>query len=237
MHPSFFFGANLIALQKKDGGVRPIAVGCTLRRLVAKVAGGKVMDAMGSLLAPRQLGYGVKGGAEATVHAARTYLHSSDPSNALLKLDFKNAFNSIRRDKMLEAVQRLAPQLICFVYSAYSSPSSLFSGDKVIQSAEDVQQGDPLGPLLFCPTIHQLCSKLKSELSLFFLDDDTLGGDVEMIQHDLELVEQEGAELSLRLNHLKSEVVCSIPDIRNSILSFLSCGGSLVCHSLGLSHR
>ncbi len=35
----FFFGAPLVALQKKCGGVRPISVGCTLRCLVAKVAG------------------------------------------------------------------------------------------------------------------------------------------------------------------------------------------------------
>ena len=67
------------------------------------------MEGMGALLSPRQLGYGVKKGAEATVHAAKLYLHSLDPSNAILKLDFKNAFNSIRSDKMLEAVQRLAP--------------------------------------------------------------------------------------------------------------------------------
>ena len=32
-----FFGANLCALSKKDGGIRPIAVGSTLRRLVTKV--------------------------------------------------------------------------------------------------------------------------------------------------------------------------------------------------------
>ena len=32
----FLFGASLTALNKKDGGVRLIAVGCTLRRLVAK---------------------------------------------------------------------------------------------------------------------------------------------------------------------------------------------------------
>ena len=44
---------NFTALQKKDGGVRPIAVGCTLRRLVAKLAGRKIMDEMGELLAPR----------------------------------------------------------------------------------------------------------------------------------------------------------------------------------------
>ena len=38
----FFFGANLIALEKKDGGIRLIAVGCTLRSLVAKIAGNKL---------------------------------------------------------------------------------------------------------------------------------------------------------------------------------------------------
>ena len=159
----------------------------------------------------------MKKGAEATVHAARLYLQSLDPSNAILKLDFKNAFNSIRRGKMLEAVQRLAPPLFSFVHSAYSSPPSLFWKDRVLQSAESVQQGDPLGPLLFCLTIHQLCSKLKSELSLFYLDDGTLGGNAEMLQHDLEVVEREGAEV----DHLKSEVICSVPDIRNSILSYL----------------
>ena len=42
----YFFGANLVALEKKDGGVRPIVVGCTLRRLVAKVAGREVMKEM-----------------------------------------------------------------------------------------------------------------------------------------------------------------------------------------------
>ena len=52
----YFFGANLTAIHKSNGGVRPIAVGCTLRRLVAKVAGGKIMEEMGELLAPRQLG-------------------------------------------------------------------------------------------------------------------------------------------------------------------------------------
>ena len=34
----FFFGANLLAFSKPKGGIRPIAVGNTLRRLVAKCA-------------------------------------------------------------------------------------------------------------------------------------------------------------------------------------------------------
>ena len=71
-----FFGANLVAFNKKGGGVRPIAMGCTLRRLVAKCAGLLVRDEMGELLAPRQLGYGVKRGSEAAVHAARQFVCS-----------------------------------------------------------------------------------------------------------------------------------------------------------------
>jgi hypothetical protein len=31
------YGVSLCALSKKDGGIRPIAVGCTLRRLAAKI--------------------------------------------------------------------------------------------------------------------------------------------------------------------------------------------------------
>ena len=103
---------------------------------------------------PRQLGYGVTNGAEAAVHTPRLYLSEADHDSVMVKLDFKNAFNSIRRDKMLEAVQKFIPELASFVHSAYSSPSSLFWEDKIIQSAEGVQQGDPLGPLLFFLTIH-----------------------------------------------------------------------------------
>ena len=121
----FFFGASLVALQKKSGGVRPIAVGCTLRRLVAKVAGFMVVEDMAALLAPRQLGYGVKGGAEAAVHAARKFLSNMDPDCAFVKLDFRNAFNCIRRDCMLQAVCDLAPTIYPFVHSLYSAPSLL----------------------------------------------------------------------------------------------------------------
>ena len=34
----FFFGAKLIALVKKDGGLRPIVIGNTIARVVAKCA-------------------------------------------------------------------------------------------------------------------------------------------------------------------------------------------------------
>ena len=113
-----------------------IAVGCTHHRSVAKIARQRVVEDMATPLSPRQLGYGIHGGVEAAVHASKRYLLLQDlPSgHVLLKLDFRNAFNSIRWDKMLEAVQDLALDIYHLVHSACSTPSSLCWGDKTIQS-------------------------------------------------------------------------------------------------------
>ena len=135
----FFFGAALFAFNKKDGGLRPIAVSLTLRRLVAKVACRVVSDRCASQLKPRQLGVGVKGGAEALVHGARRYVDNLPLSHVLVKLDFKNAFNSVRRDVVREAVEISAPELLGYVDSAYGSSSHLSFAEHMVDSAEGVQ--------------------------------------------------------------------------------------------------
>ena len=144
----YFFGASLVALSKADGGVRPIAVGCTLRCLVAKCVSHTVHDAMGDLLAPIQLGYGTSMGAEAAVHAARTYLHNMPNDHLLLKVDFSNAFNSIRRDKMLQTCLRYTPEIYPLVHSAYAIPSYLFSGRASLNHLKGLNREIPLA--LFC---------------------------------------------------------------------------------------
>ena len=60
-----FFGASLEDLRKKMGGVWPTAVGCTLRCLVMEYTRRLVSDEMASFLGPKQLGFGVRSGAEA----------------------------------------------------------------------------------------------------------------------------------------------------------------------------
>ena len=148
VRPSFF-GASLHALRKKDGGLRPIAIGLALRRLASKMANKWASSCLLSKLAPRQLGVGVRGGAEAIVHAARAFVASSSPYHALVKLDFQNAFNAIRRDCLLESVAVYVPQILPYVLASYGSPSTLVHGPFSLSSAEGVQQGDPQGPLLF----------------------------------------------------------------------------------------
>ena len=203
-----FFGANLIPFRKPGGGVRPIAVGCTLRRLVAKCAGSLVREEMGELLSPKQLGYGVKRGAEAAVHAARMFVQGLNDDQVFVKLDFTNAFNTLRRNKMLLATEEIVPELLPLVHSSYGSPTLLYWGDKTVVSAEGVQQGDPLGPLLFCLSIHHMITQLAADFKVFYLDDGSLGGSCEDVLNDLETVEAMASDLGLQLNKSKSEVVC-----------------------------
>ena len=160
-------------------------------------------------------------GVEAAVHAARTYLCNLQPDQVIMKIDFKNAFNSIRRDKMMLAVEEFIPELLPFIHSAYHSPSFLIWGDEVVNSSEGVQQGDPLGPLLFCLTIHKLCAKLKSEFAVFYLDDGTLGGTREDVIDDVKTIEEEAGTLGLQLNREKTELICADHTSRGIVLSAL----------------
>ena len=106
---------------------------------------------------------------------AFNYLRNMQEHHLLLKLDFKNAFNCLRRDKMLAAVSKKGPELFPLIHSAYGTPSSLFIGDTIIQSDEGIQQGDPLGPLLLSHYYGDM-EQLRSDLNIFYLGDGTLGG-------------------------------------------------------------
>ena len=98
-----FAGARLHALPKKGGGVRPVAVGETLRRLVAKLLCEQVRDDARSLLWPLQVGVAAPGGAEVAVHAARQWAqrNAGNRSKVLVKVDFENAFNTVDREALL----------------------------------------------------------------------------------------------------------------------------------------
>jgi len=131
-----FFGGRLIALDKKSGGIRPIAIGLTLRRLAAKCANTVGVAHLTSYFTPRQLGVGIPGGCEAAIHSARRFLQSMPVGHVMVKLDFTNAFNSLHRRDMLLATRDRLPELYSFCFSAYSQPSILFYGPFTILSNE-----------------------------------------------------------------------------------------------------
>ena len=203
-----FYGAQLIALSKPDDGVRPIAIGFTLRRLGGKVAMAKLKDSCAALFRPHQLGVGTPKGAEIAVHALRRYIEgNSNASKVVLKIDFKNAFNCIRRDQILTKVKELVPMLYPMVWQSYATASNLyFNGDNIILSKEGVQQGDPLGPFLFSLGIADLMKSCTSEFSAWYLDDGTLGGNADTIEADFQRIQEASDSLGLQINQSKCEV-------------------------------
>ena len=150
------FGGSLVALQKKAGGIRPIAIGYTWRRLAAKCANSYAIAELADLFSPIQLGVGVMGGCEAAVHAARRYAEDMPDDHVIVKIDISNAFNSLHCDAMLKAVADRVPSIYKFCHLSYSQSSVLKFNNHRIMSEEGPQQGDPLRGLLFCNTIHPL---------------------------------------------------------------------------------
>jgi hypothetical protein len=130
------FGGNLIALEKKSGGIRPIAIGYTWRRIAAKCANAYATCVLSSYLSPIQLGVGVSGGCEAAVHASRRFAENMPATQCIVKLDFINAFNSLHHDAMLQAAYDNTPGIYKFCHLAYSQPSILAFGGRTIRSEE-----------------------------------------------------------------------------------------------------
>jgi hypothetical protein len=201
------YGASLTALNKKDGGVRPIAVGNVYRRLVSKIACSKVADKLVEKFQPHQLGFGIRSGAEAGGHTARRFFNFNHTElTVFLKVDFLNAFNMVRRDRVLSEVNDHVPELYSYLHQCYRHHSYLFYQENLIFSQRGVQQGDPLGPALFSLVIQPIVNSMKSDLNLWYLDDGSLGGNPSTVLSDFQRIIATSEQQGLLLNFSKCEI-------------------------------
>ncbi|CAI5987433.1 unnamed protein product [Closterium sp. NIES-64] len=173
--------SNLVGLSKPNGGVRPVAIGEVLPRILARALCISLRPAMASYFLPcNQLGAGTRVGVEILTHSFRSAL-ATHPDWCALQIDVANAFNSFHRHAMFEGL-RESPfsGLIPFLRVFYGSPIDLYlrAGPFVqsLESARGSRQGDPLGPFLFAFTQQQvMASVIRGFRDILFLSyaDDT----------------------------------------------------------------
>jgi hypothetical protein len=165
---------------------------------------------------PLQVGVADPNGLEKAVHTARAWCrrHTGSTTKVFLKLDFSNAFNSVSRTTVLQEVREIFPQLARGTTWCYGQPTRLQFGARTLESCCGVQQGDPLGPLLFSIALHKVAGSLRRQpldLALFYLDDGALAGDIDNVAAVLQQLQQDCRTIGLRLNLDKSELVATGP--------------------------
>ena len=209
----FISSAPLVPLIKKDGGIRPIAIGEIWRRWASKVAARHGANAMKSKLRPLQVGVSTPNGAEAIVHSLNNLIASHQDTTGItcFKVDYKNAFNTIRRLQFIEAVAKDIPELLAYVDWIYGDHAKIYVGNDIIDCTAGVQQGDPLGPLLFAMGLQPIVEQIQREcpnllMNAWYLDDGTLVGKTEDVFKAFTILCQMSPEYGLELNLKKCEL-------------------------------
>ena len=79
----------------------------------------------------------------------------------MAKVDLSNAFNRVDRKVLLTECRDLCPDVFPWAAWLYRCSSSLLLGNgQELSSQQGVQQGDPLGPLLFSLALQRLVDRL-----------------------------------------------------------------------------
>jgi len=158
----------------------------------------------------KNYGVGCPGGVEVVAHSLRDVLRRHARSDlALLKIDFRNAFNLVDRRSFMHAACEELPGLANWTNWCYEGESVLLYDHKeVIASSSGVQQGDPLGPLYFCfalaPLVEEI-AKLGPVYQKWYMDDGGIVATVPVLQQVWDILRLKGPSIGLHLNPPKCE--------------------------------
>ena len=133
---------------KEGNKYRPIRIECAICRLFGAVAAGVARKAVGPGLLPIQTGGGLRCEVEFASRMADLAYRQED---AIIAVDLKNAFNTIRHRPIFDAIMERHSPIARFFRWKYGTPSEMrdHSGRVVAHTRTGVGQGDPWGGLLF----------------------------------------------------------------------------------------
>ena len=252
----FMAGGRLIALNKdKEGSppdIRPIVVGESLRRLAGKCICASLKEKISSFFQPLQFGVACRAGAEKIVHSLRNCIEEhwmQDEDFVIFKVDMTNAFNLVSRQAVLDECSAFFPEILPWVSWCYGSHPELWHPMGHLSSQSGVQQGDPLGPMLFALVLQKLISTIDADdeclqllLQAWYLDDGVLAGKRSAVLRALHLIEELGPHIGIVINFSKCEVFSPQgnhlfpPAVKSSLLPNLEILGVPIGDYLHCSH-
>ncbi|CAM9687071.1 unnamed protein product, partial [Choristocarpus tenellus] len=111
-----------------------------------------------------QFGVGVPNGIERALLDIRL---RNECREWVISLNGRNAFNSVRHSAFVEALPETIPGLLPYVSKVYGNTRNLLfpldeGGTKIVPSRSGAQQGDPLGPILYCMATHKALQQVQS---------------------------------------------------------------------------
>ncbi len=151
----------LIPIDKKGGGIRPIAIGEALRRVAGKIV---AFHATARVLQDKslagQFGIGESCGIE---RLGRQISRAYHQGSTICALDLSNAYGTVSRDYLARVVDAYCPVLTPYLKRQYSSSLLLATTGAVFRSEEGIQQGDPTSPLVFSIAMKPILDRLRAE--------------------------------------------------------------------------
>ena len=145
-------GAPFIALPKKNGSFRPIAVGEVIRHLASRLCCLAVRPQLPDIFLPyNQVSVDIRGGLEVAVHSLHQGLSGwgSEADLCCIKIDMHNAFNECNRSTFLHRLHSVLPELEAWVRWCYCCAGELCLGPHQLRSSEVSSKVTPLASLLF----------------------------------------------------------------------------------------
>ena len=193
--------ARLIALQKPppegaaqpaQPGVRPISIGCGLRRFAASIACSRLpSETTQAMHKAGQYGVGIPGGTETIIHSVRLYVETKARHEdvAVVKADLKNCFGLLPRPALRDLFIASAPHLLPLFDFLYDGPTPLYftggteKGER-LEATTGMLQGcglSGLGACLFVGrAMEQALKGFEGTVHSFgYIDDVTLCGPAE----------------------------------------------------------
>ena len=114
------------------------------RRIVGKCIGWVLKEDIQLAAGPLQTATGLQSGAEAAIHSMRCTFED-DRTDAVILVDARNAFNSLKRQAALHSIRVICSQIATILVNTYRRPTRLIIlGASDIYSLEGTTQGDNL---------------------------------------------------------------------------------------------